>query len=106
MGLSISETISRPLKKFLSQTASLAAYEAATYSASMVESVMLDRLMLLQTIAPPPRVNTDPDVNFEESLSAWKSESVYPNIVPHSPKILEDVSQALNILDQGLIGTD
>ena len=56
-------------KKFLSHTASLAASDAAMYSASMVESAMLDCLMLLQTTAAPPRVNTDPDVDFRESLS-------------------------------------
>ena len=65
-------------KEFLNQTASLAASQAAMYSASMVESAMLDCLILLQTIAPPPRVNTDPDVDFRLSRSDWKSESVYP----------------------------
>uniref|UniRef100_A0A3Q7HEN8 Reverse transcriptase Ty1/copia-type domain-containing protein n=1 Tax=Solanum lycopersicum TaxID=4081 RepID=A0A3Q7HEN8_SOLLC len=42
--------------KFLSHTASLAASEAATYSASMVESATQVCLMLLQTMAPPPKV--------------------------------------------------
>ena len=68
---------SMSLKKFLNQTASLAASEAAIYSASMVESAMLDCLTLLQTTAAPLRVNSELDVDFPESLSPWKSESVY-----------------------------
>ena len=67
------------IKKFLSQTASLIALEVAMYSASMVESTILDCLMLLQTTAPPLRVNTDLDVDLRESLSAQKLESVYPS---------------------------
>ena len=69
MGPSMFRTTSKSLKKFLSQTASLAASKAAIYSASMVESVMLDCLTLLQTTAALPRVNTEPDVDFLESLS-------------------------------------
>lgn len=47
-------------------TVSLAASNAATYSASMVESVIQDCLILLHMTAPPPIVNTDPDVDFLE----------------------------------------
>ena len=60
---------SMSLKKFLSQTTSLVAPEAAMYSVFIVESAMLDCLILLQTTAVPPRVNTEPDVDFLESLS-------------------------------------
>ena len=70
MGLSMFGTTSISLKKFLSQTASLATSEAAIYSAPMVESAMLDYLTLFQTTAAPLRVNTELDVDFLESLSA------------------------------------
>ena len=69
MGLSMFRTTTKSLKKFLSQTASLAASEAAIYSAFMVEFVMLDCLILLLTTVALPRVNTEPDVDFLESLS-------------------------------------
>ncbi|KAA0054514.1 hypothetical protein E5676_scaffold203G00260 [Cucumis melo var. makuwa] len=65
-------------RNFLSQTASFAASQAVTYSASIVESAMHPCLILRHTTAPPFRVNTDPDVDFLESLSVWKSELVYP----------------------------
>ena len=41
-------TTSRSIRKFFSHTASLAAFEAAMYSASMVESAMLDCFTLRQ----------------------------------------------------------
>src|SRR5215813_6983575 len=44
-------------------------FTSCTYSASMVESAIQDCLMLLHTMAPPPRVNTVPDVDFLESTS-------------------------------------
>ena len=68
MGLFVFGTISKLFKNFLSHTTSFAASQAATYSASMVESATHPCLMLLQTIAPPHRLNTDPDVDFLESL--------------------------------------
>ena len=86
MGLSMFGMTSISLKKFLSQTASLVASEAAIYSALMVDSVMLDCLALLQTTAAPPRVYTELDVYFLESLSPWKSESVYPSIFRSPPE--------------------
>ncbi|KAA0046058.1 gag protease polyprotein [Cucumis melo var. makuwa] len=62
---------------FLSQTASFAASQAVTYSSFIVDSAMHPCLMLRHTTASPFRVNTDPDVDLLESLSVWKSESVY-----------------------------
>ncbi|KAA0058308.1 hypothetical protein E6C27_scaffold274G006420 [Cucumis melo var. makuwa] len=69
---------SRSVKNFLSHTASFAAFQATTYSASIVESAIQVCFTLLHTTAPPFKVNTDPDVDFLASLSVWKSESVYP----------------------------
>ena len=51
-------------RKFLSQTASLATSKAATYLTSMVESAMQNCFTLLQLMAPPLRVNTNPEVDF------------------------------------------
>ena len=65
-------------RNFQSQTASLAASKAATYSASMVESAMQDYFTLLQVMAPPPKVNTNFKVDFLASLFDWKFETVYP----------------------------
>ena len=58
-------TSCRSIRKLRSQIASL----AATYSASMVESAVQLCLILLHTIASPPRVNTELEVDFLESLS-------------------------------------
>src|ERR1051325_7294359 len=69
MGKFMFGTTSKSLRNFLSQTASFAASQAATYSASIVESAMHLCLMLRHTTTPPFRVNTDPDVDFLESLS-------------------------------------
>ena len=69
------ETTSRSVYNFLSQTNSLAASQAAMYSAFMVEYAMLDCLTLLQTTAAPPRMNTEPDVDFLESLEIGVSVS-------------------------------
>ena len=56
-------------RKFLSQIASLATSKAATYLASMVESAIQDCFTLLQLMTPPPRVNTNSEVDFLASLS-------------------------------------
>ena len=48
--------------------------------AFMVKSAILNYLTLLQITTMPSRVNTDPEVDFLESFSPWKSESVYPGI--------------------------
>ena len=42
----------------------------------MVESAIQDCLILLHIMALLPKVNTAPEVDFQESLSDWKSESV------------------------------
>ena len=68
-GLSISGATSRSVKNLWSQAASFAASLAATYSASIVELAIHDCLMLLQAMTPPPKVNTDPDLDLHESLS-------------------------------------
>ena len=86
MGLSMFGTNSKSFKKLLSQTASLTAYKAAIYSASMAEFAILDCLILLQTTAALSRVNTEPNIHFLEFLSPWKSESVYPSIFRSSPE--------------------
>ncbi|KAA0045178.1 hypothetical protein E5676_scaffold325G00520 [Cucumis melo var. makuwa] len=64
---------SRSVKNFLSHTASFAASQATTYSASIVESTIQLYFMLLHTTAPPFRVNTDLDVDFLASLSIWNT---------------------------------
>ncbi|KAA0067074.1 hypothetical protein E5676_scaffold14G00910 [Cucumis melo var. makuwa] len=71
-------TTSKSCRNFLTQTTSFVASQAATYSTSIVESAMHHCLMLHHTTALPFRVNTDPDVDFLESLLVWTSESVYP----------------------------
>ena len=65
------------MSDFLSQTASFAASQAATYSTSTVESAMYPCLMLRHTTARPFMVDTNPDMDFLEFLLIWKSESVY-----------------------------
>ncbi|KAA0052225.1 hypothetical protein E6C27_scaffold207G00380 [Cucumis melo var. makuwa] len=67
----------RSVKNFLGHTASFTTSQAATYSASLTESAIQVCFTLLHTIAPPFRVNTDPDEDFLAYLSVWKSESVY-----------------------------
>ena len=59
----------RSLKKFLSQTISLAAPEVAIYTASMVESTILDCLILFYITTLPPSMNTKLEVDFLVSLS-------------------------------------
>src|SRR5688572_2105494 len=48
----------------------------AMYSASVVESATVSCLKLFQLTAPPFSVNTNPDYDFESSLSVWKLASV------------------------------
>ena len=43
-------------------------HNTVEWSASIVESAMQDYLMLLQTMASPLKVNTNPDVDLYESL--------------------------------------
>src|SRR5687767_15502192 len=64
------------MRKFLIQTPSFTASEVAMYSASVVESATVSWLELFQLTAPPFSVNTNPDCDFESSLSVWKLASV------------------------------
>src|SRR5688572_20935749 len=64
------------MRKFLIQTPSFAASEAAMYSVSVVESATVSCLELFQLTAPPFSMNTNPDCDFESSLSVWKLASV------------------------------
>ena len=75
--LCIFGTTSNSFRNQQSHTASLAASQAATYSISMVESVIQDCLTLLHRMAPLLKVNTTPKVDIHESLSEWKLESIY-----------------------------
>ena len=63
------ETTPNPWMKFLIQTASFAASDAAIYSASVVESAVVSYLELFQLTAPPFKVNMYPDMDFELSIS-------------------------------------
>jgi hypothetical protein len=58
------------VQNFRNQSTSLDAFEATTYSTSMVESTMQDCLILFHEITPPDKVNINPLVNFHSSLSA------------------------------------
>ena len=69
-------TTPSPVMNFLIQTASLAASEAAIYSASVVESATVSYLELLQLTAPPFKQNTYPNCDRKSSLSVWKLASV------------------------------
>ena len=69
-------TIPNLVMNFLIQTASLAASEAAIYSASVVESVTVSCFKLLYLTTPPFKQNTYPDCDRKLSLSDWKLASV------------------------------
>ncbi|EFH51116.1 predicted protein, partial [Arabidopsis lyrata subsp. lyrata] len=60
MGPEILGTTPSSVMNFLIQTASLAASEAAIYSASVVESATVLCLELFQLTAPPLRQKTNP----------------------------------------------
>ena len=72
------------IRNFLSHTASLVALQVAIYPATEVESAIHSYLILLQLITPPPSRNTYPKVDFLESLSDMKSESIYPTRINSS----------------------
>ena len=72
-GITPSSTIN-----FLNQKASLAALEAAMYSAFMVKLVMIDCLKFFQLIESPLYRNMHPNVDLLSSILDMKSESVYP----------------------------
>ena len=55
------------------------------YLASMVESAMTDYLKLFQLTAPPVHKKIHPDIDFLSSISAIKSESMYPSTFSSDP---------------------
>ena len=61
---------------FSSQIVSLITSQATTYSTFKVELAIQDCFTLFQLMAPPPKVNTYPEVDFLKSISGWKSESI------------------------------
>ena len=69
-------TTPNSVMNFLNQTASLAASDAAIYSASIVESATVLCLELFQLTALPFKVNTNPDCDLKSSISVWKLASV------------------------------
>ena len=75
---SMEGTTPSSLTNFRIQIASLAASDAAMYSASVVESAVILYLELFQLTAPPLQVKTNPEIDFLSSTSDWKSESVKP----------------------------
>src|SRR3954469_19386364 len=62
-------TTPRSMRKFLIQTTSFAASEAAIYSASVVDADTVSCLELFQLTAPPFIINTYPDCERESSES-------------------------------------
>ena len=52
------------IRNFLSNTVSLTAFDATTYLASIVESIIHDCLILLKLTVSPPNVKTYPEVDF------------------------------------------
>src|SRR5277367_1836996 len=59
------------LERFLSQTASRPASESATYSASVVDSAIMDCFLDFQVITPPAAKKTYPIVDFISQLFAY-----------------------------------
>src|SRR5581483_7064104 len=78
IGLEILATTLKSERKFLSQTASFAALDAAMYSTSVVESAIVSCFELFHEIVPPLRVKTYLDCDLKSSLSVWKLASEYP----------------------------
>src|SRR5258708_37052194 len=67
-------------RRSLSQTTSCTAGVALTYSASIDESATTDCSLLLQQIAPPPIIHTNPDVDLLVSTHPAQSELLKPSI--------------------------
>ena len=63
-------TIPSPIRNFQSQMVSFVASEVTTYLASILELVIHDCFTLLQLTTPPPKVNTNPEVDLWEFLSS------------------------------------
>ena len=62
-------TIPNPIKNFWSQITYFTVLEVTTYLTSIMKSTIQDCITLLQLTTPPPRVNTNSEVNLWESLS-------------------------------------
>src|SRR5882757_1663210 len=67
-------------RRSLSQRISCTAGVAPTYSASVDESATIDWSLLLQQMAPPFIIHTNPDVNRHVSTQPAQSESEKPSI--------------------------
>ncbi len=63
---------------FAIHMASLIAYVLAMYSASVVDRAIMGCHLLLQKMAPPPIMNTNPMVDLLLSRSPTQSASQYP----------------------------
>ena len=72
---------------FLNQNTSLVASEVTMYSASIVESAMIDYLKLFQLTDPPLHKKIHHDVDFLSSTSVIKSELVYPSTFSSDPPL-------------------
>lgn len=62
-----------PIRNFLSQMTFFTTSKTITYLTSIVKLTIQDCFTLIQLRAPPPRVNTNADVNLWESikLTTW-----------------------------------
>src|SRR5882757_10528584 len=67
-------------RRSLSQRISCTAGVAPTYSASVDESATIDWSLLLQQMAPPFIIHTNPDVDRRVSTQPAQSESEKPSI--------------------------
>src|SRR5258706_2851511 len=67
-------------RRSLSQTTSCMAGVALTYSNSVDESATTDCSLLLQQIAPPPIIHTNPDIDLLVSTHPAQSKSLKPSI--------------------------
>ena len=62
-------TILSSIMNFLIQRASLAASDAAIYSASIVESAVTPCLEFFQLTTPPLQMKINPEIDFLSSIS-------------------------------------
>ncbi|KAL0287952.1 UNVERIFIED_CONTAM: hypothetical protein Sradi_7113600 [Sesamum radiatum] len=75
------------LGTFFIQTASLVAFEAVMFSASVVESAVVSCLEVFQATTPPSSLNTKPDLDLASSSSDWKLDCyIIPVSVHHRGK--------------------
>ena len=71
-------TTPKVYKNRFNHTVSLVAAQLEMYSASMVDKVTQSYFLLDQDIAPPPNMNTNPEVDFRSFGSLAQSVSEYP----------------------------